>query len=146
LEYVRNIHDGLALPRELGDQFVEEHGGRDVQAGERLVENQQVGGVQESTGDEDALLHAFRIGRDRREAVLMKPEEAQQLFGFARDLALRQLAQAANQLQVLQAREMWIDERFFGDVTEAALKADEVVANIGAVPEDLAGGGGQKPG
>ena len=62
--------------------------------------------MQESAGDEDALLHAFRVGGDRRVAVLVEPEKPEELAGFALDLALGELSQSADELQVLQAGEV----------------------------------------
>jgi len=52
----------------------EELGVGDVDARERLVEDQQVGVVQQGGGDEDALLHSFRVSRDGRVPVRMKRE------------------------------------------------------------------------
>jgi len=49
--------------------------GCDVESRQRLVEDQQIGIVQQSAADEHPLLHAFRIGRDRRMPMLVKPQQ-----------------------------------------------------------------------
>ena len=102
--------------------------------------------MQQGAGDQHALLHAFGVRRNRRVAVLVKPEQAEQFDRLALHLRFRQAAQPADQLQVFQAGEVWIYVRLFRDVTETPLEADQVVADVGAVPEDLAGGGGQQAG
>ena len=78
--------------------------------------------------------------------MLVQPEQAEEFGSLALHLRLRQPAQATDQLQVFHAGEMGIDVRLFGNVAEAPLEADQVVADVGAVPENLARGRGQQAG
>src|SRR5206468_3265352 len=111
---------------ELGDELVQQHGAGDIEAGERLVKDEQIGVVEQGSGDQDALLHALGVGGDRRVAIFVQPKEPQELAGFALDLPLRKLAQAADELQVFEAGQVRIDEGLLGYVAEAAFETDEV--------------------
>ena len=77
-EHVRDVEDGLALRGELLQQVFEEPGGDDVEAGERFVEDEQLGIVQQGGGDEDALLHALGVERDGRVAPGLEVEQSEQ--------------------------------------------------------------------
>ena len=82
-EDVRDVQDHFAAAGELAEQVLEEQGGSDVDAGERFVEDQYVGVMQQRGGDQDALLHALGVGGDGRVAVRVQLEELQQIVGLA---------------------------------------------------------------
>ena len=63
-EFVRRKENGLALVFQALDDFADFHAAQRVQAAGRLVENQQIGIVDERLREADALLHAFGIGFD----------------------------------------------------------------------------------
>src|SRR4029453_14913175 len=61
LEHMRDIENNFSSCCEFGDQMFEEQGGGDVQSRKRLVENQDVGIVQQRCRNQDPLLHTLRI-------------------------------------------------------------------------------------
>ena len=61
------------------DDFAHFHAAERIQAAGRLVEDQQVGIVDQRLGQADALLHAFGIGFDRALAGVFQFDEFQQL-------------------------------------------------------------------
>ena len=58
-EHMRDVEDGFALAREQDEEVLEQARGDGVEAGKRLVEDDQLGVVQQGRCDEDALLHAL---------------------------------------------------------------------------------------
>ena len=63
VENMRAVEDHAAPRRQPFHQFAQHQRRGDVQARKRLVENQQVGIVQQRGREQDLLPHAFRIGR-----------------------------------------------------------------------------------
>ena len=100
-----------------------------------------IGIVQQGRGDQDALLHAFRIGGDRRVTVRMQREQLSRSLARRSVTPRREAAQAAHQLQIFEAREIRVQDRLFGDVAEPALERDRVLADVAAVEQHLAVGG-----
>ena len=146
LEDMRDVEDGLALCGELLQQIFEEPSGDDVEAGERLVEDQEPGIMQQRSRDEDALLHALGVERDGRVAPGLEAEKREELVGLEVDEGLGQLAQAANELQIFEAGEMGVDVRFLRHVAEGGAIALEVEADALAFEEDLPGIGFEQAG
>ena len=86
LQHVRDVEYHLAPARQFVEQVFEEQRAGHVDAGERLVQDQHVGIVQQRGGDQDALLHALGVGRDGRVAVRVQREEFQQIVRLAAPL------------------------------------------------------------
>ena len=63
-EFVRRKEHGFALVLQALDDFADLHAAQRVEAAGRLVENQQIGIVDERLSQADALLHAFGIRFD----------------------------------------------------------------------------------
>ncbi len=145
-EDVRDVEDCLALRGELLQQIFEETGGDDVEAGERLVEDEQLGIVQQGGGDEDALLHALGVERDGRVAPGFEAEQGEEPVGLEVDEGLGQVAQAADELEVLEAGEVGVDVGLLGDVAEGGAVGLEIVADALAFEEHLAVGGLEEAG
>jgi Tol biopolymer transport system component len=91
--------------RKLG---VEKLGTLGVEPVERLVEQQQVGVVEEGPGEREPLEHATREGRDPLVARAPEPEA---LEHRARPLApIRQSVEPAIEVEVLERRQLAVDE------------------------------------
>ena len=86
-EFVRGEEDRFALVLEALDDFADFHAAQRVEAARRLVEDEQIGIVDEGLGEADPLLHALRIGFDRAFARVFQFNQLQQpvnaLVGFA---------------------------------------------------------------
>ena len=119
-------------------EIFEEARGDYIESGEGFVEDEELGIVQQGGGDEDALLHALGVERDGRVAPGFEAEEGEEAVGFEVDEGFGHVAQAADQLEVLEAGEMGVDVGLFGDVAEGGAVGLEVVADALAVEEHLA--------
>ena len=72
LEYVRAEKDGFAFPAERLDKAFQNERRSDVEAGEWLVEDEDVGIVHERGDHQDPLAHALRVAADGDVAVRMQ--------------------------------------------------------------------------
>jgi hypothetical protein len=102
--------------------------------------------VEQGGGDEDALLHAFGVERDGRVAPGGKVEEGEQTIGLVVDETFGQVAQAADELEVLERGEVGVDVRFLRDVAEGGAVGLEIGANALPFEEDLAAVGFEQAG
>jgi len=73
-EDVRTIKDEFALPRETAHQPPEYEGGGDVEAGQRLVENNDARVMQQPRDQQYFLPHSFRVGRQGGMALRVQRE------------------------------------------------------------------------
>ena len=89
-EFMGAEEDHLAAAGEFLHQAAQDQRGGNVEAGERLVEQEQIGIVQQRPGEQDFLAHAFRISRDGRVAVGVEREQAQQAVNAFRRALLGQ--------------------------------------------------------
>src|SRR5262245_48764516 len=71
-EHMRDVKDDLSTRREFGDEPSEQQRRRNVETRQRLIENQNLGIMQERRGDENPLLHSLRIRSQRRMPVRMQ--------------------------------------------------------------------------
>src|SRR4051794_12087425 len=140
VEFMGTEQHYLAARGELLDEAAEDKSRADIEARERLVEQHQVGIVEQRCGDEDFLPHAFGITRNRGVAIVVEREQPQQAVYALRCLALRQLAQFGNHGEVFRPGEMVVKIRLFRDVAHAPFVAHEVVGDAFAVEQDLARG------
>ena len=138
----------MALPSrgEELEEIFEEARGDDIEAGERLVEDEQLGIVQQGRGDEHALAHAFGVGRDGRVLPGLEMEQLEQPRGLGFNERLAEAAEPADQLQVFEPGEVVVEMGFFGDVAEGGAEGDHVLANILAFEEHPAVVGPQHAG
>ena len=60
-EHMRDVEDGFSLGGEHLKKIFEEARGDDIEAGERLIEDEQPGIVQERRGNQHALAHALGV-------------------------------------------------------------------------------------
>src|SRR5215475_2609806 len=119
-----NIEDDFASRSELRNQVLQQQRGGNIEARQRLIENQNVRIVQERRRNQDALFHAFRIRSQRSVPVEIKRKQLQQIRRLVGNQPLRQLPQPSHQLQVFHTAERGIDMRFFGNVSEEPLETD----------------------
>ena len=110
------------------------------------VEQDEVGVVHEGGGEEDLLAHALGVGGQRDVAVGVQAEEAKQAVDALERGCGGEVAELGDHDEVLEAAEVGVEVRLFGDVAEAAAEGEEVVADGTAVEEDVAGGGLEEAG
>ena len=106
-----------------------------VQAGKRLVENDEGGIVEEGGGDEDALLHTLRVVGKRGVLGGLKREKLEEGAGLMLEQPLRQAAETAYELEVFEAGEMGVNVGFLRHVAEAGTVGGEVGVNVAAFEE-----------
>src|SRR4051812_45186461 len=140
LEHVRAVDDGLAAFGEDADQVTHHQRGGDVEPRFGLVEDHDVGVVQERAGDQHLLAHPLRIAADRLLRGIAEAEQIEQRGDPLVEHAGRQLAQAADQLEMLAAGEERIQVRLLGDVAEAPPEGHEIGRDEPALEEDVAVG------
>ena len=103
LEAVRRDEERLAgLAREVvhvGHELVRRLG---VEAGGRLVEEDEVGVGDERAGDEHLLPHALRVRADLLGGAVGEPEAAEQVLGAAQRVGLRHAVERAEEGEVVQ--------------------------------------------
>jgi hypothetical protein len=119
--------------------MLEQQRGGDIEAGQRLVENQDVRIMKKRRGNQNSLLHAFRVRRERRMPMQMQRKQLQEISRLFVHDALGKLAQTPHELQILHAAQCRIDVGFFRHVAQPPLEPDEVPANVNAIEKDLAG-------
>src|SRR6266852_6286727 len=71
-EDMRTVEGGFAAGAEGLNQIFNDEGGSDIEAGERLVQDEQIGIVHDSGDEKNSLAHAFGIRAERD--VAMRPE------------------------------------------------------------------------
>src|ERR1017187_8066380 len=136
-----------ALPGGEGmKQAAEDHGGVDVEAGEGLVEDEELGIVEQAGEEEDLLAHALGVPSEPGVAIVPEADEAKELVHFGFEDAARDAAQTAGELEVFAAAEVRIEVGLLGDVAEAALEAFEIAADVLTVEEDAPTGGLEQSG
>ena len=107
-----------------------------VEAGERLVEDHDVGRVEEAAGDHQFLLHAAReLARERlplpvQLQLLEERREASAVVGDAVD--------TGGELEVLLDRQVVEEARLVGEEGEIPLRFDAVLDDVVAADQDLA--------
>ena len=123
VEAMRAEEDHPALRGEHRDERAEEQARVDVEAGERLVEHEQVGVVQQRRREQHALAHALAERGHRAVARVPQQKQLQELDDLPVERVLRHAAQPADQRQILRCREMRVEVRLFRDVADALLVA-----------------------
>jgi hypothetical protein len=136
-ENVRAVENRLTARRQRPHQVPQHHGRRDVEAGFRLVEDDDRGIMQQRRRDDDLLAHALRVRRDALIGRGAQVEQRQEAVDLAGEQRLRQLAQAADQIQVLAAGEERIEIGLLRYVAHVPVERDHVRVDVGAVVFDL---------
>jgi hypothetical protein len=145
-EDMRDVKDGLAFRGEQFEEVFEETRGDDVEAGERLVKDQQPGIVEEGRGDEHALTHSFGIGGDGGVLPGLEVEQLEQTRGFGFEKGFRDAAETADELQIFKAGEVAVKMGLFRDVADGGAEGHHVFANVAAFKQHTAFVGTQHAG
>ena len=125
--------DGLAAPGQRQDQILDLAAADGVEAGGRLVEDDQVGVVDERLGQADAALHALGELADRPRPGLAQADHFEQLLGAVLALVPGQAEEVAEEIQRLAGIEVAVEVGFLGQVADARLGGDVA----GRMAEDL---------
>ena len=84
VEHVRAVQDRLAARRQDRNQVTQHETGREIQAGFRFVQNEQIGIVQQRGDEQHLLLHAFGVPADRLIGGAGQAEQIQERRDLAR--------------------------------------------------------------
>ena len=122
VEHVRAVEDGLPLGGESGDEVAHQDAGVDVQARQRLVEQQQVGVVEEGRAQQHLLPHPLGVGVERGHPVLGEAELRQEAVDARLQAMLGHLLQAADEGQELLAGQALEEPGRLRHVSQALLR------------------------
>src|SRR6185436_6689720 len=101
LQDVGDVQDDLSARSEFRNQMFEQQRGGDIEAGQRLVKNQDVRIVKQRRGNQNSLLHALRVRRQRRMPMQMQRKQLQEIRRLFVHNALGKLTQTPHELQIL---------------------------------------------
>ena len=106
----------IARSARLGERRVEQRRAGRVERVERLVEDQELRLVEEHAAEPEPLAHAAREGRDALVAHLPEPEALEQHADAL--AALGHAVERREQMQVLERRQLAVDERLVAEVAD----------------------------
>ena len=101
----------------------------DVEAGVRLVEDQDIRIVQQRADDQHLLLHALRIGADRLLGGVGEAEQLEERAQPVLEHVFGELPQPADQLQLLASGQERVERRLLRHVAQPAPVGDRVVGD-----------------
>ena len=127
--------------REPRDHAPQHQARGDVEAGERLVEHQQLGVVDQGGDEHDALPHALRVGADEAVAAAVEGETFEHGGGLFAEAAAVEAAQGGDHFEVFPAGEEAVEVGLLGDVAEGLLEAVEGGVDAFAMEQHRAVGG-----
>src|ERR671912_619323 len=122
--------EGLALIRELAQAVPDEMAGLRVEPRSRLVEDDDLGVVQQGAGDEQASLHPARELLDRRFGLVGELHEVEKLLGPPEYQLAREVVVPAVDEQVLLYLELVVEVVLLGDDPDAAFDLPLVVVDV----------------
>ena len=109
----------LAATRQRDDQILHLAAANRIQAGSRLVEDHQVGIVDERLRQPDAPLHALGKFADGARLCFAETDHFQQLFRAVVALVFREMKQIPEEIQRLARVEIAIQIRFLRQIADA---------------------------
>ena len=118
--------DHARAARRRADQRLDQLGGVRVEVGGRLVEQQQLGVVQDRAGDRGALDHPARVGVDRVVGAAAQADGVQQLL----DARVRRAVQAGVEAQVLARGEVAVEQRRVAEEADPAADRPALVGQL----------------
>ncbi len=135
--------DGLAAAAKFDDEVFDLPGADGIEAGGGLVEDEEVGVVDEGLGEPEASLHALGILADGAEAGPAEPDHVDEFIGAVESDASREFEEFAVVVEGLLGVEERVEVGLFGEVSDALLDADVG----GGLPENenTTGGGAEEP-
>ena len=125
-EDVRAVDHRLAARGEDADQVAQHHRRGDIETRFGLVEDDDVGIVQQRAGDQHLLAHPLRVAADRLERRVAEAEEIEQCVDPAIEDGLVHFAQAPDELEVLAAREERVEVRLLRHVAQAPAEGHQI--------------------
>ena len=137
VEFVRAEEHDPAACGEFLNQAAQDECGADVEAGERLVEQQQFWIVQERSGKQYFLTHALRVRRDRDVTVFVERQQLKQFVDPVRGVPIRQVTQLSHHHEVFEPGEVPVQVRLLGHVSKATLPTEYVAVQCRAVEGDF---------
>ena len=111
-----------------------------------LVEDQDVGVVDDGLGDADALAVAFGQLADQLGADVAEGAAPDDLVGAALDVGAGDALELADEGEVLDDLHLGVEGRGFGEVADALLDLLRVLQHVEAGDGGLAGGGREEAG
>ena len=116
--------DGLAAAGERENQVFHFATTDRIQTGSGFVQNHEVRVIDQRLSQPDAALHAFGKLAHHPAAHLVQPHHLQQLLGATPPFFVRQIEQAAEEVECLVGIEVAVEIRFLRQVTDARLDRD----------------------
>ena len=133
------IEDRLAQRPQLAEELAQLDPGARVQAGRRLVEDQDGGVVDERMGQAEALLHAPRERRHVGVPLVAEVDELEQVADHPAAAVRRQAVAAPEEVQVLPDLHVVVDAEAVRHVPDDAAHAVGVAADRGPGHLGIAG-------
>src|SRR5262245_1530458 len=96
----------FAARRQFLDEAAQDEAGGYVQAGKGLVQQDQVGIVQQGGRKQNFLAHSLGVGRNRYVTIAVKREQAQEAVDALGSRLLGQVSQLAHHDEVFQAAQV----------------------------------------
>ena len=138
LEVLRRQEDRDAVGDELADDLPHDPPAARVEAGRRLVEEDDPRVADEGHRQVEPAAHAARVRRGRLAGGVDEVEPLEQLRDAPAALLLAEMAQVGHQAEVLLAGEQLVDRR------ELAGDADEAADRVGLAGDVVAGDAGPR--
>src|SRR5262249_51260051 len=136
--------DGGATCGEIAQDVADDPGADGVDALKRLVEEEDLGPVDEGGGERDLFAHADGVINDELVGVALQVEDVEQRGGAAADLVARQVIEAAGELDELTAGEAVIEIELLGEDAHKSLSAERLAPDVHAADEGRACGGAEQ--
>ena len=145
-ENVGGHDDGDALLDLFEQHLLDLPGGAGIEAGQRFVENDELGIVHERAGEGDLLQHALGEAAAALVRVRGEAEPADQFGGAGLRLARIDLPEAGDEFEILVWGQAVVDHRLVGDPGDDRLGLQRILAGVDAEHRDGAGFGLQQAG
>ncbi len=137
LEDMRTVKDKPPFAAENLNKIFDDHGGGNVEAGKRLVQNQDFGIVHERGDQEDSLTHPFGIGGHLDMLITGKRKKFQKLSSFCRKAGVGHAAKIADHFKVFPTGEMQVKIRLFGYIAQVFAIGHKILLDVPAIEMDF---------
>ena len=134
LEVVSGEHHSLSPLGQRSENGAKVFGRRRIEAREGLIEEEEIGVVQESPGERSPLLEPSRELSDRFVSPVAQGKERQDFADSLFDIGKPE--EPSGKPQILSRAELTIEKSGVGDETDAGFGRSRIAVNILAVKED----------
>ena len=145
LEDVGGHDDGAAGADARLEHVLDLPRGAGVEAGQRLVEDDQARVVDQRAGQRHLLAHAAREALAALVGVRSEAQPVDQLGGGRGGLGPIDAPQAGDEFEILERRQLVVDHRLVGEPRHQPLGGDRIGQRVDAVDRDRAGVRLQQP-